>query len=97
MPTNRLSSAEIEQIVRVLHAHGVARAALFGSFARQSAGEGSDIDLLVEFTGAKGLLDVAAIELELSDLLGRPVEIVTYRALNPRIRDQVLREQVSIL
>jgi predicted nucleotidyltransferase len=97
MPTNMLSSAEIEQIVTVLRAHGVARAALFGSFARQSAGEGSDIDLLVEFTGAKGLLDVAAIELELSDLLERQVEAITYRALNPRVKDQVLREQVSIL
>lgn len=97
MQANILSPAQMRQIAAVLRARGVARGALFGSFARGAATERSDVDILVEFTGAKGLLDIAALELELSDLLGRPVEVVTYRALNPRIRDQVLREQVSIL
>ena len=81
----------------VLRAHGVVRAALFGSFARGAVTEQSDVDILVEFARPVSLLDVAALELKLSDLLGRSVEIVTYRALNPRIKDQVLREQVSIL
>jgi predicted nucleotidyltransferase len=97
MTTSALSSAQIEQIAAVLRTHGVKRAGLFGSFARNAAHEGSDVDILVEFTGPTGLLDVAALELELSDMLGRRVETVTYRALNPRIKDDVLREQVTIL
>ena len=97
MPAIELSSTQIEQIGAVLRAHGVTRAGLFGSFARNAAHEGSDVDILVEFNGPTGLLDVAALELELSDLLGRRVETITYRALNPRIKDQVLREQVTIL
>jgi len=97
MQANVLLPAQMRQIAAVLRAHGVARGALFGSFARGAATERSDVDILVEFTGATGLLDIAALELELSDLLGRPVEVVTYRALNPRIKDQVLQEQVSIL
>ncbi len=97
MPTDVLTSAQIEQIAAVLRAHGVTRAGLFGSFARNAAHAGSDVDILVEFTRPTGLLDVAALELELSDLLGRRVETVTYRALNPRIKDEILREQVTIL
>jgi predicted nucleotidyltransferase len=94
---NMFSQTQMQSVAAVLRAHGVAHAALFGSFARGAANEHSDVDILVEFTEAKGLLDVAALELDLSDLLGRPVEVVTYRALNPRIKDRVLREQVSIL
>jgi hypothetical protein len=75
----------------------VTRAAVFGSFARGAANDQSDVDILVEFAGAKGLLDLAGLELELGDLLGRDVEVITYRALNPRIRERVLREQVPIL
>lgn len=92
-----LSPEQMRQIADVLRSHGVTHAALFGSFARGSANDQSDVDILVEFAGAKGLLDVAALELELSDRLHRPVEIITYRALNPRIKDHVLREQVPIL
>ncbi len=83
MPTDVLTSSQIEQIAAVLRAHGVTRAGLFGSFARNAAHAGSDVDILVEFTRP--------------DLLGRRVETVTYRALNPRIKDEILREQVTIL
>lgn len=97
MLNRALSVEQVHQIADVLRSHDVTRAALFGSFARGSANDHSDVDILVEFAGAKGLLDVAALELELSDRLHRPVEIITYRALNPHIKDQVLREQVPIL
>lgn len=97
MPANVLSREHMARIVEILRAHGVTRAAVFGSFARGAANDQSDIDVLVEFAGSKGLLDLAGLELELGDLLGRDVEVLTYRALNPRIRDRVLREQVPIL
>ena len=97
MPDSALSPEHMRQITEVLRAHGVKHAALFGTFARGSANDQSDVDILVEFAGATGLLDVAALELDLSDRLHRPVEIITYRALNPRVKDHVLREQVPIL
>jgi hypothetical protein len=81
----------------MLRAHGVTRAAFFGSFARGTANEQSDVDMLVEFARPTSLLEVAALELDLSDLMGRSVEIITFRALNARIRERVLRGQVSIL
>ncbi|HEV2239146.1 MAG TPA: nucleotidyltransferase domain-containing protein [Ktedonobacterales bacterium] len=92
-----LADASVRQIADILRAHGVVHAAFFGSFARGTATEQSDVDLLVEFGQPTSLLEMADLELELGDLLGRSVEIVTYAALNARIRGQVLREQVVIL
>ncbi|MBI2864237.1 MAG: nucleotidyltransferase family protein [Chloroflexi bacterium] len=91
----------LEQIKRIaipiLKRHGVIQAAVFGSFSRGEATEESDLDLLVTLPDTKSLLDLVRLELDLQDALGRKVDVLTYRALHRRIRDQVLREQVSIL
>ena len=85
------------RIVRTLKHHDVARAAIFGSFARGDAEENSDLDLLVEFIGEKSLLDLVGLKLELEDSLGRSVDVLTYNALHPAIRDRILSEQVMVL
>ena len=95
---NRRSIAGIRrQLLPILKRHDVARAALFGSFARGEATKDSDIDILIEFRGQKSLLDLVGLKLELEDTTGRKVDVVTARALHPAIRDQVLAEQVTIL
>lgn len=68
---------------------------LFGSELKGTAGPDSDIDLLVEFESDANptLLDMARIEMELSDLLGgRRVDLRTAEDLSRYFRDQVLRE-----
>ncbi len=65
---------------------------IFGSFARGEQTEKSDIDILVRFTTRKSLFDLVRIERELSERIGRPVDLVTERALSPYLRDSVLRE-----
>ena len=87
----------IARLVAILRAHGVTRASLFGSFARGEQHEQSDLDLLVEFAPGHSLLALAELELALTDLLGRSVEVVTFQSLDPRIRANVLRDQVAIL
>ncbi len=67
------------------------------ALARGTAHDDSDIDLLVEFAEGRGLLDLAALELDLTDVLGRRVEVVTYRSLDPHMRERVLDGQVVIL
>jgi uncharacterized protein len=71
--------------------NGVARLALFGSVLRDDFSEESDIDVLVEFEPGHipGLLRVAAMEMELGQLLGREVELRTYEDLSRFFRDQV--------
>ena len=65
----------------LLRAHGVMRSAVIGSFARGTQSDTSDLDLLVEFAEGRSLVDQVALEADVEELLGRPVEVVTYRAL----------------
>lgn len=71
--------------------HGVRRLAAFGSVLRHDFNADSDIDLLVEFDPGRtpGLLTMAAMELELGQLLGREVELRTYGDLSRYFRDEV--------
>jgi predicted nucleotidyltransferase len=79
-------------ITRIAGRHGVTRVRIFGSVARREATEESDIDLLVETGPETSAWFPAGLILDLEQLLGRRVEVVTERALNPAIRDRVLQE-----
>ncbi len=73
--------------------HGVARLALFGSILRQDFTPESDIDVLVEFEpGRTPGLAFFSMQDELSQILGRPVDLNTPGFLSDRFRDEVLRE-----
>ena len=74
--------------------HRIRRLAFFGSVLRVDFGPGSDVDVLVEFEpGARvGLIGLAGMENELSDLLGRKVDLNTLGCLSPYFREEVLRE-----
>jgi len=65
---------------------------LFGSVARGEAGEKSDIDLLVEFEPGRSLLDHAGLMVELEELLGRKVDVVSEQSLYWLIRRRILKE-----
>jgi len=74
--------------------HRLRRLDLFGSAARGEATADSDVDLLVEFEpGVRiGLMGLAQLELDLSQLIGRPVDLNTPGGLHSRFRDRVLAE-----
>jgi predicted nucleotidyltransferase len=83
-----------DQLAALCRRHGIARLSLFGSLLRGMAGPASDVDLLLEFVPGSepGLLGLAAIELELSAMLGgRRVDLRTPRDLSRYFRDDVLR------
>jgi uncharacterized protein len=71
----------------------IRRLALFGSVLRNDFTPQSDIDALVEFEpGASvGLITLAGMEIELSEILGRRAEMHTLKGLNSHFRDEVLR------
>jgi len=85
-----------EEIIRVAAKHGARNVRVFGSVARGDADEQSDIDLVVEFDADRSLLDHAALWLELQQLLGHKVDVVSERGIKPRIRERVLREAVPL-
>lgn len=65
---------------------------VFGSVARGEESDDSDIDLLVDFLPGSTLLDHVGLINALSTALGRKVDVVSERALNNHLRQQVLRE-----
>ena len=73
--------------------HGIRRLSLFGSVLKGTDRPDSDVDLLVEFEpgAAPGLLGLAAIEAELSSLLGGRVDLRTAHELSRYFRDEVVR------
>ena len=67
------------------------RLSLFGSVLREDFGEGSDIDVLVESVPGHvpGPIRLAGLELEVGEILGRKVDLVTPRSVCPCFRDRV--------
>jgi predicted nucleotidyltransferase len=89
---------EVKHIVLpILQRHKAKRAGLFGSLVRGDLKKSSDIDILVELDGKLSLLDVIGIQQELEDALGRSVDLVEYVAIKPRIKKQILDQEVPIL
>jgi len=86
-----------EKVAPILRRLGVRRASVFGSLARGEGNEESDVDLLVELEPGRSLLDLAELKVELEEVLGRRVDVITYDSLHPLLRDRVLREQRRIL
>jgi len=83
-----------EEIAEFCRRHHIRRLAVFGSALREDFGPESDIDFLVEFDSAfiPTLFDIAAMEKELSELLGRKVDLRTPEDLSRYFRDKVLAE-----
>ena len=80
-------------IVNYLSSYDAERIGIFGSFARQEDNENSDIDILVRFKNTITLLDLARIHRELSEAIGRKVDIVTEPALkNQRLKNYILKD-----
>jgi hypothetical protein len=74
--------------------HGIRRLAFFGSVTRDDFTPESDVDVLVEYLPERlpGLLGMAGQEIELSELLGRKVDLRTPEDLSRHFRDEVLAE-----
>lgn len=82
-----------EALEAFCHKHAIRRLAFFGSVLRGDFGPDSDVDVLVEFEeGREPGLDFFRMERELSDLLGREVDLHTPGFLSPHIRGEVLGE-----
>jgi predicted nucleotidyltransferase len=82
----------LPQLIDICRKHDVSMIGVFGSMARGEAKKQSDIDLIVRFSRRKSLLAVVRLERELSEVLGRKVDLLTEGALSPYLRDRILKE-----
>src|ERR1039458_1414479 len=92
MSTRQRVRERRDEILRVAARHGAGNVRLFGSVARGEDMLESDVDLLVDVTGATTPCFPGSLVADLEQLLGRRVQLVIRRSLSPLIQDSVLRE-----
>lgn len=96
MGIQKIISKHREQILSLAEKYGASDVRVFGSFARGTADEKSDVDFLVNLAPGRSLFDLGGLLYESQELIGRRVDVVTPAGLRPRIRDRVLREATPI-
>ena len=96
MTTIDILQEKRDEVLKVTQRHGVTSVKIFGSVARGDESGESDIDLLITTGPNVSPWFPAGLILELEQLLGRHIDIVTESGLNPLLRDQVLTEAVAL-
>lgn len=91
-----LLEANREKILNAAARRGARNIRVFGSVARGEADALSDVDFLVELEPDRSLLDLGGLLMDLQDLLGCRVDVVTPKGLRQRIRRRVLAEAVPL-
>ncbi len=96
MNFNEVLSQKREDVLRVAARYGAHNVRIFGSVARGEADDASDLDVLVDLEPGRSLFDLGGLLMELQELLGLQVDVVTEQGLRPRIRERVLREAMPL-
>ena len=81
-----------DSIREIALSHRVTNVRVFGSALRGEDKDGSDLDILVEPTEETTLMDIGAIQYELKELLGIPIDVLTPNALPDKFRQRVVDE-----
>lgn len=92
MKINNLQFDEL-RLAEFCHRYSVVRLSLFGSMLRENFSPGSDVDILVEFRPATrvSLFDLGGMTFELSEIVGRSVDLRTPQDLSRHFRDEVMQ------
>ena len=85
-----------EEILAIATKYGASNVRVFGSVANGTADDKSDIDFLVDLEKERSLFDLGGLLMDLQDLLGRKVDVVTEAGLRERIRQSVHNQAVSL-
>ena len=85
-----------DDVLSIAAKHGAYNVRVFGSVARGDDRPDSDVDLLVDAGTTTSSWFPAGLVLDLEQILGREVEIVTEKGLNPHLRERVLQEAVPL-
>lgn len=83
-------------ILAIADKNGAKNIRVFGSVSRGKEKLNSDIDFLVDFEDDRSLFDLINMKIELEDLLGCKVDIVTEKSLHKMIVDEVIQEAVKL-
>lgn len=85
-----------DDILEIAERHNAPNIRVFGSVARGEASEDSDVDFLIDVSSKQSIFDVIRLIRALSELLGCEVDVAQSTVLHPMMRDEVLREAISL-
>ena len=90
-PSAALSTHRTE-VLELAAARGASRVRVFGSTARWEDRDDSDLDLLVDLPAGTSLLTIVALQQDIADTLGVPVDLLTERELDPDLASQIIAQ-----
>ena len=96
MGINDMLSQHREAILTLADKYGASNVRVFGSVARGTADDNSDIDFLVDLRPGRSLFDLGGLLSDLQSLLNHNVDVVTTKGLRDRIRQRIIAEAVSL-
>lgn len=86
----------MRRIKQILKTNQVHKAELFGSFARKEK-RYHDIDIVVQLPEKRSLFDLIGIRQQLESALKKKVDLITYKSINPNLRQNIMKDRVRIL
>ncbi len=96
MSIDELLKQKRTDVMRIAEQHGAHNIRIFGSVARGEARSDSDVDVLVELEPGRSLFDLGGLSMDLQNLLGVEVDVVTEKGLRDRVRERVLKEALPL-
>ncbi len=100
MNRSKMTKEDIVKIIHenreILEKYKIKEINLFGSFVRGEENENSDIDFLVEFKTPISIFKHVHLMNELGEIFMRKVEVVSFKALKPLIKENILKEAMRI-
>jgi predicted nucleotidyltransferase len=95
-PISQQLKTKRQAILQIARTYGAYNLRIFGSVARGDHDLASDLDLLVDLEQGRSLFDLGGLTMDLQDLLGCSVGVVTENGLKKRIRSRVLQEAIKL-
>jgi hypothetical protein len=92
----QLVHSKREEINSLAGKYGASHIRIFGSVARHTADDRSDIDFLVDLEPGRTLFDLGGFAYDLQELLGKPVDVCTIHILREQIRSRIIAEAVPL-
>ncbi len=96
MDIDQLLKERRQEILYLATRHGAKHIRVFGSIARGEADEQGDVDFLVDMEPGRSLMDMGGLLMDLQELLGCKVDVISEKGLRTRIRDRVLEEAIPL-
>lgn len=96
MLTRKTLQSKRDAILAIAHRYGASDIRIFGSVARGDNTEASDLDFLVRFESTRSLLDHGGMIVDLEELLGVKVDVISEGGMRDRLRAVILKEAVPL-